>query len=62
MVNGHLGFGPRASKGGGCLHGWHEENDASWLMLRAPGWGTCFCNWNHKDQSRSDLALKLRHP
>lgn len=52
-------FVARASQGGGYLHDWHKENEASWLMLKAPGQGACFCNWNHKDQSRSDLALRL---
>lgn len=52
-------FVARAFQGGGYPHDWHKENEASWLMLKAPGQGACFCNWNHKDQSRSDLALRL---
>lgn len=48
----HFGVWARASQGCGYLHGWHEEYDALWLMLRPPGWGTCFCHWNHRDRSR----------
>lgn len=50
-----FGVWARVSQGGGYLHDWHEKSDASWLMLRAPGWGTRFRNWNHE----TDQILRL---
>lgn len=33
-----------------------------WLMLKAPGWGTCFCNWNHKDKGQGRSCSQTETP